>query len=315
MKKNMPGVPVFAMDEAKARACVEATLWPNGPICPHCKATDVYRMTMKAASMKPGRAGLLRCKVCKKQFTVTVGTIFEGSHIPLNKWLMAIHLMTASKKGISAHQLHRMLGVTYKAAWFMAHRLRYAMSHEAAKAKLRGIVEVDETYVGGKQANRSLDMRRRGIMPRKAPVVALVKRNGDVRTFPVKVSSAKELKASILEHVDKRSKIYTDNWYGYTGIGKSYAGGHHAVNHSRFQYVRPGNIHTNTVESYFSLLKRGIMGTFHHVSREHLAHYCNEFAFRWNYKKSTDTERAFAALKATEGKRLVYSNLQAQGAF
>lgn len=313
--KKMPGIPEFAMSEEKARACVEATLWPNGPVCPHCKEKDVYRMTVKAGSKKSGRSGLLRCRSCKKQFTVTVGTIFEGSHIPLNKWLMGIHLMTASKKGISAHQLHRMLGITYKAAWFMSHRLRYAMSHEAVKSKLRGIVEVDETYVGGKQSNRPLDMRRRGVMPRKAPVVALVKRNGDVRTFPIKNSGAKELTAAITENVDKRSKIYTDRWHAYSGVGKGFAGGHHTVNHSVFQYVRPGNVHTNTVESYFSLLKRGIMGTFHHISRQHLIQYCGEFAFRWNHKKSTDSERALAALRSTEGKRLFYGNLQTQGAF
>ena len=302
------------MSEEKARACVEAILGPNGPICPHCQSSDVYRMASKTESKRPGRAGLLRCRSCKKQFTVTVGTIFEGSHIPLAKWLMAIHLMTASKKGISAHQIHRMLGVTYKAAWFMCHRLRYAMGHEEVKSKLRGIVEVDETYIGGKQANRSLDMRRRGVMPRKVPVMALVKRNGNVRTFPIKSANAVTLKSAILENISKSSKVITDRWWAYTGVGKAFKGGHHTVNHSENQYVRPGNIHTNTVESYFSILKRGIMGTFHHISKEHLAQYCGEFAFRWNYKKSTDTERAFAALASAQGKRLVYGNLRAQGA-
>ncbi len=311
----MPGIPEFAMDENKARACVEATLWPNGPICPHCKSADVYRMAIKKTeSKKPGRAGLLRCRSCKKQFTVTVGTIFEGSHIPLTKWLMAIHLMTSSKKGISAHQLHRMLGVTYKAAWFMSHRLRYAMSQEEVKSKLRGIVEVDETYVGGKQANRSLDMRHRGIMPRKVPVMALVQRNGRVGTFPIKSANAQTLKSAMVENIQKSAKVITDRWWAYTGVGKQFKGGHHTVNHSENQYVRLGNIHTNTVESYFSILKRGIMGTFHHISKEHLAQYCAEFAFRWNYKDATDTERAFAALSSTQGKRLVYGNLQAQGA-
>ena len=302
------------MDEGKARSCVESTLWPNGPICPHCKSLNVYRMITKSGTSRPARAGLLRCHGCKKQFTVTVGTIFEGSHIPLTKWLMAIHLMTSSKKGISAHQLHRMLGITYKAAWFMSHRLRYAMSHEEVKSKLRGIVEVDETYVGGKQENRPLDMRRRGVMPRKVPVMALVQRNGKVKTFPIKSASANTLKSAIIENVEKKAKIITDRWHAYTGIGKEFSGGHHTVNHSVSQYVRPGNIHTNTVESYFSLLKRGIMGTFHHISKEHLGQYCGEFAFRWNYKNATDTERAFAALVSTKGKRLVYGNLQAQGA-
>ncbi|MBI3548272.1 MAG: IS1595 family transposase [Elusimicrobia bacterium] len=303
------------MSEDQARAHIEATLWPNGPVCPHCKGQNVYRMAAKEGSKKPGRAGLLRCRDCKKQFTVTVGTIFEGSHIPLNKWLMALHLMTASKKGISAHQLHRMLGVTYKAAWFMCHRLRHTMSHDAVKSKMSGTVEVDETYVGGKHENRHVSIRFRQSPPRKTPVIALVKRNGDVRAFPIKSANAKTLRSAILGNVEKRARIMTDRWHAYTGIGKEFGGGHHTVNHSEFQYVRPGNIHTNTVESYFSLLKRGIMGTFHHISKEHLEKYCHEFSFRWNHRESSDVERANAALLGTIGKRLVYSELQAQGAF
>lgn len=313
--KKMPGVPEASQSKEKARAFFEAVLWPNGPTCPRCKGQDVYKMTAKAGSIKPGRPGLYRCRPCKRQFTVTVGTIFEGSHVPLHKWLMAVQLMMASKKGMSAHQIHRMVGVTYKAAWFMCHRLRFAMGHISTQAKLRGTVEVDETYVGGKQENRSNDMRRRGEMPRKTPVVALVKRNGDVRTFPVKSATAGTLKNAIMANVDRRSKIMTDRAPVYDGVGKQFHGGHHTVNHTTHQYVRPGNIHTNTVESYFSLLKRGIMGTFHHISREHLAQYCNEFAFRWNHKSSTDAERMGAALKTTVGKRLAYGTLNTQGAF
>ncbi|MDE2040292.1 MAG: IS1595 family transposase [Elusimicrobia bacterium] len=314
MNKKMPGIPEVAQSEEKARAYLEATLWPNGPICPHCKATDVYRMTPKATSKKPGRSGLLRCRPCKKQFTVTVGTIFEGSHIPLHKWLMAVHFLTASKKGMSAHQLHRMLGVTYKAAWFMAHRLRYAVTQEPVKSKLRGTVEVDETYIGGKQANKPLDVRRRGITTRKIPVVALVSRSGKAVSFPVKRTGKEQLHGAINENVTKDSKIITDSWWAYYGVGKNFSKGHHTVNHKLFQYVRPGNIHTNSVESYFSLMKRGIMGTFHHIGGQHLAQYCGEFAFRWNTRKISDTARANAALLMTPGKRLVYSTLQIQGA-
>lgn len=312
--KPMPGIPKVATTEEAARAYLEATLWPHGPVCPHCKETDVYRMVPKVGSKKPGRAGLLRCRPCKRQFTVTVGTIFEGSHVPLHKWLMAVHFMTASKKGISAHQLHRMLGVTYKAAWFMCHRLRYAMGQQPLKAKLEGTVEVDETYVGGKNENRPKSVRFREGPRKKAPVLALVQRDGDVRTFPIKGANATTLKTAIEENVDRKAKIMTDRWHAYTGVGKGFEGGHHTVNHSALQYVRPGNIHTNTVESYFSLLKRGIMGTFHHISREHLAQYCNEFAFRWNMRGASDVDRAIAALVSTAGKRLVYANLQAQGA-
>ena len=308
--KQMPGIPQMIASEEKARAYLEATLWPNGPVCPHCESTDVYRMAQKTGSKRPGRPGLHRCRSCKKQFTVTVGTIFEGSHIPLHKWLMAIHLMTSSKKGISAHQLHRMLGMTYKVAWFMCHRLRYAMGQESVKSKLRGTVEVDETYVGGKNKNRPLSLRLRQEAPKKAAVMALVQRGGDIRAFPIQKSDAKTLKTAIRENVDRRSKIMTDSWSAYRGIGKEYHGGHHRVNHLVLQYVRPGGIHTNTVESYFSLLKRGIMGTFHHISREHLERYCVEFAFRWNYRESTDPERAVAALQATAGKRMTYKELR-----
>jgi transposase-like protein len=310
-KKNMPGVPESAQSEEKARAFVESIIWPNGPTCPHCQSTDVYRMIPKAGSKKPGRPGLLRCRGCSKQFTVTVGTIFEGSHIPLNKWLMGVHFMTASKKGISAHQLHRMLGITYKAAWFMAHRIRYAMKEGPLSMKLRGKVEVDETYVGGRQENRSNAMRRRGEVPSKTQVVALVTRSGKARAFPVKNVGKEQLHGSIKENVRKDATIYTDHWKAYTGIGKAFEGGHHTVNHSISQYVRPGNIHTNTVESYFSLLKRGIMGTFHNISTQHLDAYCGEFSFRWNLKKLTDRERAVALLEAVVGKRLIYREMMA----
>jgi transposase-like protein len=313
--KKMPGIPEAATSEDKARAYLEGVIWPNGPVCPHCSGRNVYRMVAKAGSKRPGRAGLLRCRTCKRQFTVTVGTIFEGSHVPLHKWLMAVHFMTASKKGISAHQLHRMLGVTYKAAWFMCHRLRYAVTQEPVQAKLRGTVEVDETYVGGKHKNRPKSVRLRESAPPKVPVMALVQRGGKVRTFPIRSADAVTLKAAIVENVDKSARILTDGWQAYDGIGDLFKRGHDTVDHSAYQYVKAGNIHTNTVECYFSLLKRGIMGTFHHISREHLAKYCAEFAFRWNMREDTDAERAVAALAATVGKRLVYTTLQAQGAF
>lgn len=319
MNKKMPRIPEAATSEDKARAFIESIIWPQGPKCPHCGSVEVYRMAAKAGSTKPGRSGLLRCRACKRQFTVTVNTIFEGSHIPLNKWLMAVHFMTASKKGISAHQLHRMLGITYKSAWFMCHRIRYAMTHKSFVGKMGGTVEVDETYVGGKQENRHVSERFRAGMtradiPKKVPVMALVKRNGNVRAFPIKSATASTLKGAIMENVKKEARIITDRWHAYSGVGKEFAGGHHTVNHSEFQYVRPGNIHTNTVECFFSLLKRGIMGTFHHISKEHLAQYCGEFSFRWNMRDSSDTDRAISALVGAQGKRLVYSDLQSQGA-
>lgn len=313
MNKKMPGVPESAQSEASARVFVESIIWPNGPVCPHCKASDVYRMTPKATSKAPGRTGLLRCRSCKHQFTVTVGTIFESSHVPLHKWLMAIHFMTASKKGISSHQLHRMLSVTYKAAWFMSHRIRQEMKSGNFQGKFGGKVEVDETYVGGKQENRPNDMRWRGVMPKKIQVVALVLRSGKARAYPTapKMAGKERLHNLIKDNAKKDATIYTDSWGGYTGIGKAFKGGHHAVNHRDQQYVRPGNIHTNSVESFFSLLKRGIMGTFHHVSCQHLDRYCGEFSFRWSLKDVADRDRAVALIAAVVGQRLVYKQMVA----
>lgn len=311
MNKKMPGVPESAQSEASARAFVESIIWPNGPSCRHCDSNDIYRMVPKAGSKRPGRLGLLRCRACKRQFTVTVGTVFEGSHIPLHKWLMCIHFMTASKKGISAHQLHRMLGITYKAAWFMAHRIRHAMKTGGFNGKLPGKVEVDETYIGGKQANRSNDMRRRQIQPKKTPVMALVTRSGKARAFAIKNAGKVVLQSNIIRNVSEGAAVYTDQAGMYKGVGRFVNGGHETVNHSRFEYVRPGNIHTNSVESFFSLLKRGIVGTFHHISNQHLDAYCGEFSFRWSKSKSTDRERAVSLIAATVGKRLVYSEMMA----
>lgn len=312
MKKNMPGVPDVAQNEDSARAFLEATLWKDGRVCPHCGVIDEsYLMTPKAGSKKPGRKGLYRCRPCKKQFTVTVGTIFEGSHIPLHKWLMGVHLMTSSKKGISAHQLHRMLGITYKAAWFMAHRVRYAMKEGPLNLKLRGKVEVDETYIGGLQKNRSNSKRRSGFVPKKTQVMGLVTRSGKARAFPLRNLGKEEIQSAVKANVRQDATIYTDEWRSYLGIGKAFKGGHETVNHGTFEYVRPGGIHTNSVESYFSLLKRGIVGTFHHISNQHLAAYCDEFSFRWNMKKLTDRERAVAVLESTIGKRLQYAAMMA----
>lgn len=294
----MPGIPESAMTEESARAFLESTLWPNGPVCPHCKSSDAYKMTAKAESKRPGRKGLYRCNPCKRQFTVTVGTVFEGSHIPLHKWLMAVHFMTSSKKGMSAHQLHRTLGVTYKSAWFMAHRLRYAMTQKPMREKLQGKVEVDETFIGGKRRMYAKNSN-------KTIVVALVERNGEARAFVAQNTGSGVLKGMIRDNVQKDSTIITDQWGAYRGIGKHFEGGHHTVNHGKHEYVR-GDIYTNTVEGFFSLLKRGIMGTFHHISRQHTARYCNEFAFRWNTRNGSDAQRALTALKGIEGKRLVY---------
>ena len=290
-------------DEAKARELIESLLWPNGPVCPHCKFTEVYKLEPQAGSSRPGRQGLYCCAACRKQFSVTVGTIFEDSHLPLSKWLMAIFILCSSKKAISAHQIHRMLGITYKSAWFMLHRIRFAMGEDGgASGKLGGTVEVDETFVGGKGDPRTKNLR-------KTPVVALLQRNGTMRTRVVSNVTQKNLRAAITECVATGAMLNTDDSGVYRKQFPDYAR-HDVVNHSAKEYARHNAdgtcSHVNTAESFFSLFKRGVYGAWHHVSREHLPKYASEFAFRWNTRAMTDGERMQAAVPLAEGKRLTY---------
>jgi transposase-like protein len=300
--------PIFHDAEA-ARAWLEALLWPDGAVCPHCGLIGCA-YTMRGKTQRPG---LYKCKGCEEQFTVTVGTLFESSHIPLNKWVLAFQLMVASKKGMSAHQMHRMLGITYKSAWFMCHRIRAALADGALPAKLGGenrVVEIDEAYIGGKEANKHKSKRRSGRQggAGKAPVVALVERDGTVRSQYVVTVNAKTLKPILQAGVDKRSYLMTDDSSIYPPIAKDYAG-HGSVNHSAEEYVRGQFWHTNTVENYFSILKRGITGVYHHVSEGHLDRYLTEFDFRYNQRISlgvNDDQRMEKAAKGIVGKRLTY---------
>lgn len=211
-------------DENKAREYLEQMRWSTGIVCPHCGSNEAYRLEGKIDSKSPVRKGVLKCKSCRQQFTVTVGTIFEDSHIPLNKWLLAIYLLCSSKKGMSAHQLHRSLGVTYKSAWFMAHRIRYAMTQPPLVDKLQGIIEADETYIGGKAHGK----RGRGA-ENKTPVFALVERGGRVRTFKTPTVNAKNLREKIRENVDKKATVMTDEFKAYKSLGAEFE--HHTVNH------------------------------------------------------------------------------------
>lgn len=296
--------PIFT-DETKAREHFEATRWPNGPYCPHCGETErVYRVHGKTANTRPG---LLFCNACNQPFTVTVGTVMERSHVPLNKWALAFRLMCSSKKGVSAHQLHRVLGVTYKTAWFMAHRVREAMRPNAAEAggPLGGankVVEVDETYVGGKARNR------KNHVPPKEAVVALVERDGRVRSRHVANVDGANLRPILKAEIDAASYVMTDESPVYPSATAGFAG-HGTVNHSIEEYVRGKFWHTNTVESYFSILKRGVIGTYHHVSAEHLKRYLGEFDFRHNERAALgvdDSERTAKAIRGAAGKRLTY---------
>jgi len=305
-------------DEDRAREFVEALRWPNGPFCPHCGALEVYRLTPKPTSKHPGRKGLLKCKYCRKQFTVKVGTVFEDSHIELRKWLLAIHLLCSSKKGMSAHQIHRMLGVTIKTAWFMMHRIRYAMTAESFEMKLDGTVEMDETYIGGKFKNMSNKKRKEmratgaqlGVKGQKAPVVSLVQRDGNVRSFHVPQVTGANLKKIIQENVDPSANLMSDGASPYFLVERDFAS-YESVDHSKQEYVR-GQAHINSVEGYFSLLKRGIIGVYHHVSVEHLHRYTTEFDFRWNRRKDKDYERTIDAIRMAEGKRLTYNQTKGE---
>ncbi len=300
--------PIFT-DADKAREALEAVRWPNGPVCPHCGGTE----RIGAVQGKSHRAGLYYCGDCKGQFTVTVGTVFARSKIALNKWWLACHLMGSSKKGFSAHQLHRSMGVTYKTAWFMAHRIREAMRelHPEPVGGGGGIVEADETYVGGKEKNKhrsKRDKKHIGGVGKEA-VFSLVERDGKVRSSHVTSVSAKNLGAILAEQLADASKttLMTDGEGQYRILAPMFKA-HEVVNHSIGEYVR-GNVHTNTIEGYFSILKRGITGTYHHVSPQHLKRYLAEFDLRYNERAGrgvSDKERTAKIMKGIEGKRLTY---------
>lgn len=297
-------IELASMSDEQAREYLEKIRWPNGPICPHCNSDDCTRLQGEAH-----RLGTIQCNNCRGQFTVTVGSVMESSHVPLVKWCMAFHLLCSSKKGFSAKQLQRELGLgSYRTAWFMMHRVRHAMNGQPMERPLQGEVEVDETYVGGKPRFKGKGKRGRGT--EKAPIVALVERDGAARCVHVKNVSADSLHTEILSTVAENSVIMTDEFNAYSGIGQHFRHGHETINHKERQYVRRSKegrkVTTNTAESFFALIKRGHYGVYHQMSKTHLHRYCNEFAFRWSYRKVSDSVRTEAALSAAEGKRLLY---------
>jgi transposase-like protein len=297
------------MTEDQARETLERIRWAKGVVCPHCGRVDGHTKL----NGKKHRPGVWKCNNgCSKQFSVTVGTVMEGSHLPIRSWLMAFSIMCSAKKGVSALQLQRQLGLgSYRTAWHLCHRVRWAMSQNPLKGLLEGVVMVDESYVGGEPKNfsnkkrREYDKRKTGRGTEKQPVIALVERGGRVRSWPIANITAKTLQDAIRDNVAPASAIQTDQLLSYKGVGAHFAGGHETVNHAKKEYVR-GSVSTNEVESYFALLKRGITGSFHSVSKAHLHRYCDEFSFRWNERKVTDAERTVKAIALSQGPRLMY---------
>lgn len=309
--------PIFN-DEDKARQHLEAIRWADGVYCPHCGNTDgetIHRLKGKST-----RPGLFQCNACRQHFTVTVGTVMERSKIPLTKWVLGFHLYAASKKGMSAHQLHRMLGVTYKTAWFMAHRIREAMKEDVASSGPIGgdgkTVEADETYIGKRETPRVSAARKGRPFTKKGKsggaqkriVVGLVERGGSVRTFHLNDATKVTVRDVLVRNADRRSLLYTDESRLYTTTGGEYAG-HETVKHSAGEYAR-GAVHTNTIENVFSIFKRGMIGVYQHCGEAHLHRYLAEFDFRYNRRtalKWTDAERATDLIRGTSGKRLTYN--------
>jgi len=289
-------------DADKARQYLEAQVWPHGPVCPHCGVIGEH-YELKGKSTRPG---VYKCRACRDQFTVTVGTLFERSKIPLNVWLQAVYLLCSSKKGISSHQLHRTLGITYKTAWFMTHRIREAMKKEMF-TKMGGggkVVEADETFWGKKPGIKKM---RQGPHD-KEKIFSLIERNGEVRSFHVPDITSKTLRPIMLQQIAQDTRLVTDEGSAYRKLKRSDFQSHKRVNHSKGEYVR-GEVYTNTIESYFNVLKRGLYGTYQHVAGHHLKRYLSEFDFRHTYRTSlgfNDTERTDRALQGISYKRLTY---------
>jgi transposase-like protein len=290
-------------DEQAAYDYLESKIWPNGPVCPHCGGVD----RIGKLKGKSTRIGVYKCYQCRKPFRATVGTVFEASHIPLRLWLQAVHLMASSKKGISSNQLHRVLGVTLKTAWFMSHRVREAM-RVLGMTPMGGegqVVEVDETVIGFQDGSNSKTPRQ--AMQFRNVVLTLVERGGSARSFHVEGTTLGQLAPIIRANIKRESDLMTDQASWYKSLGREFAS-HQSVDHGHFEYVR-GDVTTNTVEGFYSIFKRGMKGIYQHCAEKHLHRYLAEFDFRYSNRVKLgidDVARADRALQGIVGKRLTY---------
>jgi transposase-like protein len=310
---NLASMSAMFSDEDKAREFIESKRWPDGkPACPHCGEYGAYKLVSKADSKHKTTPGTWKCKACRKKFTVRVGTIFEDSHIPLCKWLMAMHLMASSKKGVSSHQLARELDVTVKSGWFLSHRIRECMKQQPVAGMLKNVVEADECWIGGKPRPGANPSKKeyRGRGTDKTPVVVLVERDGAAVCKPMLNVTSSAIHDHLMANVDKLAALMTDENSVYHTPGPVFEGGHYTTHHKSKQYAyrHPNGmmVHSNTAESFFALLKRGHYGIFHQLSKHHLHRYCTEFSFRWRHRRVSDGHRMVAVLDNVEGKRLMY---------
>lgn len=298
-------LPRACSDEAAAVDFMERQRWGSEPQCPRCESRRVHQMKDRKTGGRNKRF-LWYCEICQRQYTVRIGTVLEDSAIPLRHWCYAFWKACSSKKGVSALQIKRETGLSYKSALFLMHRIRFALAGDPiTPAKLEGIIEADETYVGGKPRHKG-PHNKRGHGTDKVPVFALVQRGGEARAFVPRKVTAASISRHIHEHISPpHTRLMTDESWAYTTIGRKFGGGHDTVNHGRREYAR-GDVTTNTVEGFFSLLKRGLYGTYHSVSEQHLHRYVAEFEYRYNTRKMDDGERTARAIRKADGKRLRY---------
>jgi transposase-like protein len=302
-------IPLACSDELAAVEFLEKQRWGNDPACVKCGSVEVYKMKDAKTGERNSRY-LWRCRDCKEQFTVRIGTVYEESRIELRHWCYAFWRACTSKKGVSALEIQRQCQISYKSALFLMNRIRFAMAPEPDAPRLKGDVECDETYIGPRKP-RYKGTSKHGRGTSKTPVFVAVERNGQLRRRVIADVTAQTLKGAIREEVDRKARIITDEHHSYNGLESEFAGGHETVTHGTYEYVR-GDIHTNTAESTHALVKRGIVGIYHNVSREYLHPYLWQFDFMWNTRKMNDGERTVLAMKAAEGKRLMYQQSASQ---